>query len=61
MDGFLCDRCGFVAEGLFAQAVFERHTHECQARARSQFVTWQREISDADRAFLKVQKIVWDE
>jgi hypothetical protein len=54
-----CERCGFTAEGLFAEAVYARHVEDC--KAREAFVAWQRRITDEDRVFLKVQRIVWDE
>lgn len=59
MDGFTCERCGFTAEGLFAEASFRRHVEDHEAR--DQFVAWQNRITDDDRVFLKVQRIVWDE
>lgn len=59
MDGFTCGRCGFTAEGLFAEAQFKRHAED--HLARDAFVAWQNRITEDDRVFLKVQKIAWDE
>jgi hypothetical protein len=58
MDGHVCDRCGFVAEGLFAPAVFSRHLDE--HKLRDEFATWRAEMTDDDHVFLRVQGILWD-
>jgi hypothetical protein len=58
-EGFMCDRCGFIAVGLFADQVFKRHVEKHLATDAA--VQRRNEITDDDKTFLKVQKIAWEE